>query len=254
VTWNLLRRRVIDRVPPTPSLGGLAAISPDGGSITASAPAGSAWTIQLFDTRTGKSRTLARTNCNTLPQGYAFSRDGRLVAAAGSCGQADVWNVASGRRVGRPVMAGRGGVLSGGLAFSPDGRQLALPAADDQVTVINPMTGATLAVLIDHTRKVNAAAYSPNGRYLATTSDDHTTDIYDAHTYGLLRAIQDPAAVLGAVFTTNSQNVLTWDTNGVLAEWNACTDCENPRALLALAATRVTRQLTPTERRTFGVG
>jgi WD40 repeat protein len=143
-----------------------------------------------------------------------------------------------------------------GLAFSPDGRQLALPAADRTVTVINALTGAPLAVLTDHTGGVYWAAYSPNGRYLATTSGDRTTDIYDAHTFRLLRTIQDPAgaAVFGAVFTQNSQDVVTWDSNGVLAELDACTDCENPRALLALAASRVTRQLTPTERRTFGVG
>ena len=58
----------------------------------------------------------------------------------------------------------------------------------------------------------------------------------------------------GAVFTPNSQDLLTWDSNSVTAEWDACTYCQNPRALLALAATRVTRQLTPAERRTFGVG
>jgi WD40 repeat protein len=251
VIWNVVKRRVINRVSATaPGLG--SAISPAGRSIATSVPAGSNWAIALLDLSTGKFRTLARTNCSTPPGSFAFSRDGRLVAAAGSCGQADVWNVASGRRVGRPVMVGRGTPISG-LAFSPDGRQLALPATDDEVTVINALTGAPLAILTDHTRGVTWAAYSPDGRYLATTSSDDTADIYDAHTFRLLRAIHDPAAVQGAVFTPDSQDLLTWDSNNVIAEWDACTDCQNPRALLALAASRVTRQLTPTERRTFGV-
>jgi len=45
--------------------------------------------------------------------------------------------------------------------------------------------------------------------------------------------------------------VATLDYAGVIRVWDACTDCQNPTALLALAQTRVTRQLTPAERRTF---
>jgi hypothetical protein len=36
--------------------------------------------------------------------------------------------------------------------------------------------------------------------------------------------------------------------------WDACTDCENPAALLALARSRVTRGLTAAERHEFGIG
>ena len=61
----------------------------------------------------------------------------------------------------------------------------------------------------------------------------------------------DPQGVLGAVFTPNSQDLLTWDSDGVLPEWDACTDCQNPRVLLAVAVTRVTRQSDPPEQRTF---
>jgi hypothetical protein len=43
----------------------------------------------------------------------------------------------------------------------------------------------------------------------------------------------------------------TLDYAGVIRVWDACTYCQNPTALLALAQTRVTRQLTPAERRTF---
>jgi hypothetical protein len=45
--------------------------------------------------------------------------------------------------------------------------------------------------------------------------------------------------------------VATLDFAGTIRLWDACTDCENPSALLSLAKQRVTRQLTPAERRTF---
>ncbi|MBV9168093.1 MAG: winged helix-turn-helix domain-containing protein [Solirubrobacterales bacterium] len=250
--WNVLKRREIDHVPTTPSPGQTPVVSPDGRIIAMTVPAGAGWAIGLLDTRTGRFRTLARTSCSTGPH-LAFNNDGRLIAAGGACGEVEVWNVASGRRVGRPVTVGTA-QIGPGLAFSPDGRQLAIPAADDTVTVINPLTGAPLAVLTDHTRGVYGAAYSPDGRYLATASADHATDIYDAHTFKLLRVIHDPTVLYGAIFTPNSQDLLTWDSAGVITKWDACTDCQNPRALLALAANRVTRQLTPAERRNFGVG
>jgi hypothetical protein len=47
------------------------------------------------------------------------------------------------------------------------------------------------------------------------------------------------------------RTVATMDTNGVIRLWDACTDCENSNALMVLAKTRVTRQLTPIEKRTY---
>jgi hypothetical protein len=41
------------------------------------------------------------------------------------------------------------------------------------------------------------------------------------------------------------------DANGTIRVWDACTDCENPDALMAFAKTRVTRELTPSERVTY---
>jgi hypothetical protein len=47
--------------------------------------------------------------------------------------------------------------------------------------------------------------------------------------------------------------VATLDFAGVIRIWDACNGCTNPAALMALARSRVTRQLTDDERRTFGV-
>ncbi len=57
--------------------------------------------------------------------------------------------------------------------------------------------------------------------------------------------------MLGAAFSPDGRTITTLDTNGVIRLWDACTDCENPGALMALAKTRVTRQLTATEKRTY---
>jgi WD40 repeat protein len=97
------------------------------------------------------------------------------------------------------------------------------------------------------------AAYSPDGRYLATASLDHTVRIWDARTLTPLRVITHPDPVFGVGFTLDSRRVITFDAAGVVRVWDACTACGNPRALLALARTRVTRELSAQERQTFGV-
>ena len=66
--------------------------------------------------------------------------------------------------------------------------------------------------------------------------------------------IQQPAAVTGVAFTGDSHDVLSWGADNDVRLWDACTDCENPQALLRLAGSRVTRSLTAAERTEFGVG
>jgi WD40 repeat protein len=96
-------------------------------------------------------------------------------------------------------------------------------------------------------------AYSPDGRYLAAVGLDRTAHIYDARSLTELRVIQLPQAGQGVAFTTDSRGLLTWDATGTVTLWDACSDCENPSALVSLARTRVTRSLTPAERQEFGV-
>jgi hypothetical protein len=63
-----------------------------------------------------------------------------------------------------------------------------------------------------------------------------------------------PDPVNSVIFSADSRDVVTMDNAGVLREYDACTDCENPAALLVLARSRVTRALTAKERQEFGVG
>jgi hypothetical protein len=54
-------------------------------------------------------------------------------------------------------------------------------------------------------------------------------------------------------FSPDGRSVATLDFAGVIRIWDACNGCTNPAALMALARSRVTRQLTDDERRTFRV-
>ena len=88
----------------------------------------------------------------------------------------------------------------------------------------------------------------------ASAGLDHTVRIFDARSLAELRVIVQPDAVRGVAFTADSEQVPRWGADDTVRRWDACSDCENPPALLALAQTRATRTLTARERSEFGVG
>jgi WD40 repeat protein len=204
----------------------------------------------LIDLRTGRRRTLAAPTTPSPWQAFAFSRTGAAVAAGTVGGQVGVWDTVTGRRLGR--LSQISGTATS-LAFSPDGRSLAIGSSNGTVYVARaPLTSATRPLQAG-TGSVPAVAYSPDGRFLASVGLDGTARLYDARSLAELRVIQLPQAGQGVAFTTNSRDLLIWDATGTVSLWDACTDCENPSALVSLARTRVTRSLTSAERQEFGV-
>lgn len=209
--------------------------------------------MEIVNLATGRVLRLVGPVCDYFGwTSYAFSPDGGLLAAISGCGQLEVWNTSTGRRVGQLVSFGFVTNI-GPLRFSPDGKQLAVANStnDGQVTILDTATDRTVAVLTAHTRQVQDLAYSPNSALLATASIDDTVRIWDAHTGQELRVLDHPDAVNNVAFSPDGESLATLDFDGTIRISDACTDCENPTALLALAKQRATRQLTPAERRTF---
>jgi WD40 repeat protein len=253
--WSVGARRVISTIRFPNGVGDDPVIGP-GGSVIATgvgplqgfhphAPS----TFELIDLRTGRRRVIAGSSCPW--QDWAFDQSGETVAAATFCGQVSAWSVTTGRRLGSSIQV-LGAVNS--LAFSPGGRSLAIAVTNGTVYEAPVPLTETPRQLNVSTKSAQAVAFSPNGRYLTSAGLDLTARIYNARTLTELRVIPLTDPPQGIAFTADSQDLLTWDAAGTVRLWDACTDCENPPALLALARSRVTRSLTPAERASYGVG
>ncbi len=89
-------------------------------------------------------------------------------------------------RLGLPVGAkarlGKGRIHQ--LKSFPDGKRLAA-ATSIGIWIYDVETGEALDLLIGHTAPVKSIAFSPNGKTLATGSEDNTIRLWDTQTYTL---------------------------------------------------------------------
>jgi WD40 repeat protein len=179
----------------------------------------------------------------------AISDEGRRAAAVGSCGEGSVWNAQTGRQL---ETFATGAQAVSGVSLSPDGRLLAVSSRARTTTLFDLATKRALHVLTGDTAPVTAVAFSPRGTWLATSSDDGDVRIWDPDNGQLMRLLPEGANVTSVAFTPNGQDVVSTDSAGRIHIQDACSLCGNATALLRLAATRVTRQLTPAERQAYG--
>jgi WD40 repeat protein len=177
----------------------------------------------------------------------SFSDSGGLVAGADFCGKVVVWDATTGRV--RASFTNSGEISH--IGFSPDGRSLAVASWDSTITIWDVLHDRPSRVLTGDTLGVNDVAYSPDGALLASSSLDDTARVWDPSNGQLLRVWREQQPLESVAFSSDGSRLVTSDAAGTISVWDACTACGNSGELLAIARTRVTRQLTPLERATF---
>ena len=93
------------------------------------------------------------------------------------------------------------------MAFSPDNTQLAV-ASSIGIWLYDTRTGQELDLLIGHTSAVTSVAFSPEGRTLASGSDDGTGHIWDARTRKRTAVLTGHTGRISAVAFSPDGNIL----------------------------------------------
>jgi WD40 repeat protein len=155
--------------------------------------------VLVLDTMTGK--TIGTLDLGDTPPNLPaeFTPDTRCLAVEGGDGTVRLYEVATGQLrtaigpnqskakvgdadpLGNAMFGGPGVVVRSrsSFAIAPNGKLLALSGPGGAIHIRSAWTGKDLTVLKGHTAAVNALAFAPDGKSLASGSDDMTALIWD---------------------------------------------------------------------------
>ncbi len=189
--------------------------SPDGKIIATGHENG---TIMLWDVAT---RTLAATlsGHNGGVYSLAFSPNGNTLASGASDENVKLWDVAA--RTSFSTLPVKQPVTT--VAFSPDGSLVAAGTWFLRVKLWNATTGQEVDAFSDHRALVRGISFSPDGKTLASVSEDgavvlrdlaaQTVTTIDGHSASVLRLAFSPdGATLASYNSSYGSGIKIWDT------------------------------------------
>jgi WD40 repeat protein len=196
------------------------AFSPDGKQLVSAGGPEDA-NCRLWDVATAS--LLAVLPCHATINALAFTPDGTRIISAGK----DTISILSATTREKLTALSIPGALVCCTAISPDGRILATGwhYPDNAVRLWDLHNGTLLATMRGHQNRVGSVVFSPNGKCLASCSQDQTVRVWNT-TLG--ERFGTPVAVLlghtshvaRADFTPNSQRLVSASSDGTLRLWN----------------------------------
>ena len=199
------------------------AFSPDGKYVAT----GDDQTIRLWNITTGQLvREFVGHKAGGV-SGIAFSPDEKYMVSTSADGTSRLWEVGTGQFL---HYIGSRGSFHEGLALSQDGKWLAIPENDAMhpvVRVWNMQKTFGGIQFIGHEGPVYQATFSPDGKFVGTSSADHTARIWNATTGQTLVTLTGHTdEVKGAIFSPDGKLMLTTSADGTARLWDAATGKE----------------------------
>ena len=212
---------------------------PDGSRLATASWDG---TAIVWDTNTGKTIFQLSGHKDWLGS-VDYSPDGSRLATGSWDGTAIVWDANTGNKLfsltGHSINVRR-------VVFSPDGTRVVTASFDGVAKVWDVASGEERFTLSGHTNSLFDAAFSPDGAYIATVSNDQTAKVWDAMTGQELWTFPAPDGLTGVAFSPDGAQLAVGSRDGTDRIYLL-----NIEDLIALAKSRLTRQLTPEECQRF---
>jgi WD40 repeat protein len=220
--WDVATRKEIFRkVLERGASSYLFALSPNGSQLALLAFNPDATVVRLFDTATGKPRLPDPGHASAV-RALAFSSDGKRLVSRGEDGAVIVWDTAN-RRL---LNSSRSEPGLGPMALSRDGL-LATAVTVDQTTGLKKL-GILLQdpdrfpageFLPAHSADLTDLAFSPDGKFLASASLDHTVRLWEIEgrkAKDVPTAIVHPDRLLKLAWSPDGRYLVSLDLNSTL--------------------------------------
>ena len=193
----------------------MVAFSPDGRTLASGSEDD---TMKLWDLSTNK--VLKTFNVDRDVQGIAFSPNGATLAAVAS--EVQLWDIGTGVQLRTFDLDEPGFVPS----FSPDGQLIAC-GDGHAVKIWNVSTGYELHRWTSHSGNIGVVVFSPDGKTLASGSEDRTVKIWNVNTGAELKTLSGHTAlVLGVAFSPDGKTLATSSLDKTIRLWDAATGSE----------------------------
>lgn len=200
---------------------GVAALSPDGHYVAASADR----TVVVLDlkdeeAKPGRVREFEHADSGFIG-GLAFSPDGRQLASANYDFSAILWDMKTGRLEQR-FQGHQDQVRS--VAFNPSGTRIVTGSYDKTVRVWDLHSGKQVRVLKGHEKPVLAVAVSPDGTHVLSGGFDHVARLWDFETGREVRTLRGHTDAINSVaFSPDGRHVLTASSDHTVRLWDVAT-------------------------------
>lgn len=179
--------------------------------------------VVLVDPASGTAaRTL--TGLSESVTDIRLSWDGTQVAAAADNGQLAIWTLAVANDTDGKLLAMPDADLTS-IAWAPDDGSLAVGDDNGGVYVVSPgKPGSRVLMPGSHDRAVNRVAFSPDGKWLASVSDDKTLRLWSrseesAEPTSPRILLRHTESVYSLIFTPDSRHLVTVSDDSTAVVW-----------------------------------
>jgi WD40 repeat protein len=227
--WDLATGEQIDRLDHPDLAVFTASFSPDGGLIATGANDGQA---RIWDAATGSlSVDPPLDNITNYVAASVFSPDGRFLATGNSDGSLGLWEA----ETGAVIFLSPHTHTVASVSFSADGTRLL--SAGDKTAVIYDVSEIPddltdyevplVSVINARASWIDAARFSPDGRYVVTSNQDSTARVFETETGDQLLTFRGHDNIVwSAIPSPDGRRVLTASEDGTARVWAVGADVE----------------------------